>query len=96
MDVVDPEKLSLELNRISLRMDMIEMLLVGLVRQLPAISGKSADDSAREVLEKLSLKLQNHLLSSPEHAKLSPEQRAMYADEIHENVQILKSIIPRA
>lgn len=96
---INIEQLALLLNRLSFRIHLLEVMAVRQSFLMNASVGRfpPAESWRRtaETLEELAQMSEQQIFSAPEYASSSPEQKAMFADEMREIVERLKSMIPK-
>lgn len=94
---MDQNKLALEITRLKMRAYIQEILLLQLRLLLPvATAGVSVDESRRATqdnLEAIASELEQHMFSTDDFGPMNDAERALYADEIREVVDKMKSLV---
>jgi len=94
---MDAEAMALEITRLKMRAEIHEMLLLQMRIFVPHTIKQSEfherQQGAVSVLEGIASSLERDLMASSRYARLSDSERALYADELREIVEHMKTYI---
>ena len=94
---MDANKIALEITRLKMRAFIHEFLLLHLRLLLPvATMGVSVDESQRltlDTLEASAKELEVYMFATDEYGALTDAERALYADEVRETFEKMKSLV---